>query len=334
MKYDVLGIGNAIVDTEIRINTDFLIDNHLQKGLMSLVSSDEQSHILSQFDEHQQNKAAGGSAANTVVGISQFGGSTSFIGKVGADKNGQLYQQSMTSTGVDFTPAIHEAEPTGTCVVLVSPDGERTMQTNLAASSTLAPEDIKLEAVLSSNAIYVEGYLFSSALTESAASNAMEMAKAHGIKVALTLSDPGIVANFKSPLNHAVENYTDILFCNEHEAEIFSDFESRTDRLQAIGSYVDLVFMTCGADGTMIFDNGQVHSLPGHVVNVVDTTGAGDIFAAGVLFGLSKNMNPLESAQLGLFASAKIVTQRGPRLKSPIATTIDSILQGAHPSRS
>ena len=332
MKYDVLGIGNAIIDTEIRIEDQFLQENQLQKGLMTLSSSDEQSFILKQLREFTQSNAAGGSAANTVVGISKFGGTTSFIGKVGTDRNGDLYRESMTNNGVQFAPAYNHQESTGSCVVLVTPDGERTMQTNLAASATLNSEDIDLSTLTASTTIYVEGYLYSSPSAQTAATLAMKMARDRNIKVALTLSDPGIVTNFMDPLKNAVENFTDILFCNEHEAEIFSGSNDRTLQLQMLGRHVKLVFMTCGADGTMVFDNGQIYSLPGYNVDVVDTTGAGDIFAAGVLFGLSKNMSIQESAQIGLFASAKIVTQRGPRLKESLTISTESILKGAHPS--
>ena len=171
----------------------------------------------------------------------------------------------------------------------------------------------------------MEGYLYSSPSAQTAATLAMKMARDRNIKVALTLSDPGIVTNFMDPLKNAVENFTDILFCNEHEAEIFSGSNDRTLQLHMLGRHVKLVFMTCGADGTMVFDNGQIYSLPGYNVDVVDTTGAGDIFAAGVLFGLSKSMSIQESAQIGLFASAKIVTQRGPRLKESLTISTEAI---------
>lgn len=332
MKYDVLAIGNAIVDTEIRVEEKFLRDNQLQKGLMTLSSFDQQDYILQQLREFDQNNAAGGSAANTVVGIKQFGGSASFIGKVGMDRNGELYRESMTGIGVQFAPVFNKEESTGSCVVLVTPDGERTMQTNLAASATLVPEDIDLSTLILSKTIYVEGYLYSSPSAQAAATLAMQMARDNHIRVALTLSDPGIVTNFMEPLRNAVENFTDILFCNDHEAQIFSGSGNRTEQLKILGQHVKQVFMTCGADGAMVYDDGQIYDLPGYSVEVIDTTGAGDIFAAGVLFGLSKNMSIQDSTQIGLFASAKIVTQRGPRLKESLTISSESILTGAHPS--
>ena len=334
-RYDVYGIGNAIVDTEVQVEDVLLATHGLQKGIMTLVSEDIQGALLDGLDGYKQHAAAGGSAANTVVGVAQFGGKAFFTGKVGADMQGALYRESMAEAGVEFDVNAANGSPTGSCLVLVTHDGERTMQTSLGASAGLDVKDVDAARIGQSKLIYVEGYLFGSPTGKAAAVRAMEAASGAGTKIALTLSDPGIAGAFLDDFRRVTKEYVDILFCNEHEARIYSghgaDDGDREQVIRAMGQDCAQVFMTCGGDGSMVYDNGVIVNIDGHSVPVVDTTGAGDVYAAGVLYGLTNDKSVAEAGLLGSFASAKIVTQMGPRLTERLGDHIAAIMNGAPP---
>jgi sugar/nucleoside kinase (ribokinase family) len=330
-RFDVYGIGNAIVDTEVRVE-DLLIASHgLRKGYMSLVSADSQAELLAGLDGYARRAAAGGSAANTMVGVAQFGGTAFFTAKVGTDMDGALYRESMAEAGVGFDVDGHDGAPTGTCLVLVTPDGERTMQTSLGASADLTPADVDPARITRAQLLYVEGYLFGSPTGTEAAWTAMRAAKEAGVGVALSLSDPGMVEAFGEQFRTAVREYADIVFCNEHEARIYAGADSREAALTGVAADAAMVFMTTGADGCVVQAGAQVEAVAGHAVQVVDTTGAGDVFAAGVLYGLTHAHSPADAARLGVFASARIVTHFGPRLEAPLAEAVSAILAGAKP---
>ena len=329
-RYDVYGIGNAIVDTEVQVESVMLTAHGLQPGMMTLVSIEDQELLLEGLAGYAQQPAAGGSAANTMVGVAQFGGRALFTGKVGNDMTGALYRQSMLEAGVEMDVDAADG-PTGTCLVLVTPDGERTMQTSLGSSSTLEPNDIRGDGVARSDVVYIEGYLWGSPTAGAAAVRAMEAARSAGATVAISLSDPAMAQHFLAEFHEAVQSFADIVFCNEQEAAIYAGGGTRNQALQAIGADCRRIFMTCGADGSLIWDHGEIEKVPAHKVPVVDTTGAGDIYAAGVLYGLTHGMGVAQAGKLGSFASARIVTQLGPRLAEPLAEHISAILDGAHP---
>ena len=330
-RYDVYGVGNAIVDTEVAVEDAFLTGHSMNKGIMTLVSPEDQAVLLQSLTGRAQHGSAGGSAANTMTAVAHFGGSAFFTGKIGNDMHGALYRESLAEAGVEFDMTPVDDGPTGACVILVTPDGERTMQTSLGAASMLAPDDITLNALRSSRTVYVEGYLFTTPSCAGAAERAMSAAVDAGVRVALSLSDPGIAGIFIEEFRRVARRYVDILFCNEHEAEIYAGGGSREERLRAVGADTPLVFMTCGADGALVFDAGVITHVPGHAVPVVDTTGAGDVFAAGALYGLTHGLNPTDAGKLGSFAAARVVTGFGARLREPMHETMETILSGAHP---
>ena len=331
-RYDVFGIGNAIVDTEVLVD-DFLLTAHgLEKGVMTLVSTEAQLALLAGLAGHDQHGAAGGSAANTMVGVSQFGGSAFFSGKIGKDLSGALYRKSMSDVGVGFDFQAADSLPTGTCLILVTEDGERTMQTSLSAAAELGPHDVDATQIAASKYVYVEGYLFGSPTGAQAAIKSMEVAKEAGATVSLTLSDPGMAEHFIEPFKDATKKYVDVLFCNQFEAMIYAGTQNREAALKALGRDSTQVFMTCGGDGSMILDKGKMTHIPGYRVPVVDTTGAGDIYAAGVLYGLSHDIDIASAGKLGSFASARIVSQMGPRLSEHLGEHISLILDGAQPT--
>jgi sugar/nucleoside kinase (ribokinase family) len=331
-RYDVFGIGNAIVDTEVQVDDLLLTTHSLEKGIMTLVSTETQLALLDGLAGYGQHGAAGGSAANTMVGLAQFGGSAVFSGKIGKDMSGALYRESMAEAGVEFDFQAADSLPTGTCLILVTKDGERTMQTSLSAAAELGPADVNAEQILASKYIYVEGYLFGSPTGAQAAIKSMEIAKEAGVTVSLTLSDPGLAEFFIEQFRDATKKYVDALFCNQFEAMIYAGTKDREAALKTLSQDCSQVFMTCGGDGSIIWDNGKITQVPGYQVPVVDTTGAGDIYAAGVLYGLSHDMDIASAGKLGSFASARIVSQMGPRLAERLGDHISVILDGAQPT--
>ena len=331
-RYDVFGIGNAIVDTEVQVE-DLLLSTHgLQKGIMTLVSAEEQVALLDGLAGYEQHGAAGGSVANTMVGLAQYGGSAFFSGKIGDDISGALYRESLAEVGVEFDGEPTNGAPTGTCLILVTPDGERTMQTSLGAAAEIDTPDVDLDRIAASKFAYVEGYLFGSPTGSKAAIASMEAAKNAGVTVSLTLSDPGMTEFFIEQFRNATREYVDLLFCNQFEAMIYAGVKDRDEAIKILGKDASRVFMTCGGDGSLVYDNGEITRVPGYSVPVVDTTGAGDIYAAGVLYGLARGMDNATSGKLGSFASARVVSRIGPRLSDRLGDHITSILGGAEPT--
>ena len=329
--YDVYALGNAIVDTEVSVDDDFLSANGLSKGTMTLVSEQRQAALARQLAGHAKHGAAGGSAANTAVGVAQFGGSAAFAGKIGSDENGALYRLSMAEAGVDFDADEVAGPPTGSALILVTPDGERTMQTNLGASYHLTAADVDPDRIRRSQVLYVEGYLFGSGPTEAVVRHAMAAAASAGVRIALSLSDPGVVTNSGDAVRHATRAKVDLLLCNEAEAAVYTGRKRREESLAELAKDCPLVFLTCGGDGSLIADGGEITKVEGYDVPVVDTTGAGDMYAAGVLYGLTHGLSPAESGKLGSFAAARIVSQIGPRLGGPLGASVERILGGAQP---
>ena len=331
-RYDVFGIGNAIVDTEVQVEEILLSSHGLQKGIMTLVSAEDQASLLDGLSGYAQHGAAGGSAANTMVGLAQYGGKAFFSGKIGDDMSGALYRESMAEVGVEFDVEPTNGSPTGTCLILVTPDGERTMQTSLGAAADIDAPDVDTDRIADSQFLYVEGYLFGSPTGSKAAAAAMEAAKKAGVTISLTLSDPGMAEFFIEQFRSATREYVDLLFCNQFEAMIYAGVQDRDEALQILGKDAPRVFMTCGGDGSLVLDNGVITRVPGYSVPVVDTTGAGDIYAAGVLYGLANGMDNATSGKLGSYASARIVSRMGPRLSDRLGDHITTILGGAQPT--
>ena len=253
-RYDVFGIGHAIVDTEVQVEDAVVERRGLARGMMTLVSAESQAALLAGLDGRPQHHAAGGSAANTLVGLAQLGGSACFVGKIGADEQGGVFRASLADAGVDFATGATADEPTGSCLILVTPDGERTMQTHLGASALLGNGDVDPARIAASGIVYVEGYVFGAPQGPEIAQRVMAAASDAGATVALTLSDPAMTTHFLDEFKAAASRYADVLFCNEHEAEIYAGGGSREERLEAVAQDAPLVFMTCGGDGAMVWD--------------------------------------------------------------------------------
>jgi len=328
--YAVYGVGNAIMDTEVQVADQLVAAAGLRKGTTALAPLEEQQRLLGNLSGYQQVRAAGGSVANTMVGVAQLGGAAFYVGKVGNDVAGALYRQCMREAGVGFDVE-GAIGPTGTCLVLVTPDGERTMQTSLASSSALEPGDIRPGPITQSQIVYVEGYLWGAPSTTAAAERVMGLARSASVQVAISLSDPAIISSARDAIRSATRDFASIVFCNEQEAQAYAGTGDRMEALRHVAEDCPLVFMTCGKDGSIIWDGGQATAVAGYEVPVVDTTGAGDAYAAGVIYGLTHELSLSEAGTLGSFVSARVVTELGPRLHDSLVGRVPDILGGAHP---
>lgn len=314
MTYDVFALGNAIVDLQVRMPDDFLEALGVDKGVMTLVDADRQRQILAGLDGHPVHRCSGGSACNTVVGVADFGGKAGFAGKVGADELGRFYLNELKDLGItcDVQPTQGH---TGTSVILISPDAQRTMLTHLGAATGLTTDDVDAYQIAKAKYLYVEGYLFSDPGTRDAAERGIELAKEAGVRVALTVSDPFLISLCRDLFWELIRGPVDLLFCNLQEARALTGLDDAVACAQAIHKHADNVCLTLGKDGSIVMHGGEAFPIEGVKVEAVDTTGAGDMYAAGVLYGITNGMTWRQAGQLGSHAAARIVTQLGARME-------------------
>jgi len=312
-KYDVLGIGNAIVDVLAQVDDTFLESEGLAKGGMALIDA-ERAAALNQTLKPQR-ELSGGSVANTMVGLADLGGRAAFIGKVGSDRLGETFRNELTKTGVAFlTPDAQSGPPTAQCVVLVTPDAQRTMNTFLGACVHVGPDDVDAEIIASAQAIYLEGYLWDLAPAKEAFLKAARLAHEMGVRVALSLSDAFCVNRHRESFHQFVKEHVDLLFANEEEIVALYQLENIDAAFASAGADAGIVAVTRGAEGAVILADGErmaIEAVPPR--GLVDTTGAGDLFAAGFLYGYTQK-HPLDlCGQLGAAAASEIIAQYGAR---------------------
>ncbi len=326
-KYGVVAVGNALVDVISEVSDSFIADQKaahgMEKGAMTLVDEARAVDLYAQMP--QGVETSGGSAANTMAGYASFGGNGAFIGKVADDELGKTYQDDIKSLGVNFeTQPLVLGASTGRCMILVSPDAERTMNTFLGASIELSPQDIDAGLIASGQITYLEGYLFDRDQAKAAFIAAAEHAHNAGHKIALTLSDPFCVDRHRSDFLRLVENHVDILFANEDEIKSLFMQENFDDAVSAISKHVEIAAITRSEKGAVIIANDEVIKIDAvPVAKVIDTTGAGDQYAAGVLYGLARNMSLAEAGRLGSLAAAEVISHVGPRPQLSLATFLD-----------
>ena len=327
---DVYGVGNALVDMLAFVDDEFLQKFDLQKGGMTLMDALQQASVLGELEHSELRLASGGSAANTMIGLAQSGGSGFYAGKVTHDPNGEFYRRDMNEAGLKFEvePAAEASLPTGSCVVLTTPDTERTMCTHLGVSTSLADSDIDVEHIGQCKFSYIEGYLWDAEGPRAACLRAMQESKTRGTRVAFTVSDAFLIDRFAEDFQRAVAEYCDVLFCNADEARQLCGSEDLDHCAAELGRRAPLVFMTDGRNGCRVIVRGDVQLVPGFEVQAVDTVGAGDAFAGGVLFGLTHGYSPAESARWGNYLASEVVSIVGPRLDGPPPRSITDVVQG------
>lgn len=324
--YLVYGIGNGIVDQQVKITDTELEDLRLRKGYMELAEQAEQERILTYLGNRTSALHAGGSAANTIVGIAQMGGHVAYTCSLAADDLGRHYAADFATLGIHLTGGLKATLQTGLCLVLVTPDGERTMKTYLGASAQLAPEDIDAAVIAQAHWLYLEGYLLTGASSRAASFYALDLARQHGTKVAFSFSDGFLVTNFGEHIKTIVTEYADLVFANELEAAAYTGLRDPQASLARILQDCRNVCVTCSENGSYIHCGGVTHYVPAFPVQPVDMTGAGDMYAAGVMYGLATQAAPERAAQLGSKAAAQVVRQMGARLPGNLLEMVRTTL--------
>ena len=323
---DVVGVGNAIVDVIAQADDELIKRLDLNKGTMTLIDAAQAEWLYSEMGSGLE--ASGGSAANTLAGIASLGGKGAYIGKVRDDQLGKVFSHDISAIGVDYRlRAATDGPPTARCLIFVTPDAERTMQTFLGVSVMLGPEDIDPGAIGDAQVTYLEGYLFDRDEAKQAFVKAAELAHAADRKVALSLSDPFCVDRHRASFRHLVEGHVDILFANHDEITSLFETDSFDDAVASVKGHVDIAAVTRGAEGSVIVTQDETIEVPAEPVSkVVDTTGAGDLYAAGVLYGLTQGYELAVAGRMGSICAAEIISHYGARPETPLEDLVRSKL--------
>lgn len=318
-SYDVVGIGNAIVDIIARCDDAFLSKHDLDKGFMRLIPAGEAGRLYEAMGPAVER--SGGSAANTIAGLASFGAKCAFIGKVAADQFGGIFHHDIRSLGVDYTtPPSLDGVPTARCLILVTPDGERTMNTYLGTSVDFAPADLDVSLLEVAKIVYLEGYLFDREDAKAAFKEASRLARQAGAKVALTLSDAFCVDRHRDDFRALIKEGADIVFANEKEITSLYEVNSFKEAADLALADCELTVLTRSEEGSVILTAGETVTIKAEPVpHVVDVTGAGDLYAAGFLYGLTKGA-PLEACgRLGSLAAAEVISHIGARPETSLS---------------
>jgi sugar/nucleoside kinase (ribokinase family) len=324
-KYDVAGLGNAIMDVIAAVDDDFLLKHAIAKGAMTLIDEFRAQELHKALGKSVQE--AGGSAANTMAGLASLGARAVFLGKVRDDALGARFGESLKSLGVHFTtvPA-SGGSPTASSMIAVTPDGQRSMNTYLGACREMTPDDVDESEIATSKILYIEGYLWDTDAAKDASRKAMRAAKGAGAQVALSLSDSFCVGRFRDEFLELMQRELDILFANEDEAKSLfetEDFAVVEEKMKAWGG---LAVITRSAKGCVVIRGSEHHAVPAHpVAKLVDTTGAGDLFAAGFLYGLTRGKSLIDCGRLGGLAAAEVISHYGARPE----TSLQQLASGA-----
>lgn len=316
-KYAAYAIGAALVDTEIQVADDELKAMNVEKGMMTLVDQDRQAELLGHLSDHlvRASHASGGSAGNSMIGTALFGAPTFMSCKVAADTDGDIYLQDLEASGVAHSLNDKRGEgTTGKCLVLITPDAERSLNTYLGISETLSIAEVDEQAIAASEWVYLEGYLVTSPTGHAAAVHTRQIAEASGAKVAVSFSDPGMVQFFRDNMTEMVGDKVDLVFCNEAEALEWGQTDSLQAACNSIAQVADTYVVTRGAKGAIVFDGKAQTEVLAHQVTAVNTNGAGDMFAGAFLYGLARGESYTRSAEFAVRAAGEVVKHFGPRL--------------------
>ena len=316
-KYKAYGIGAALVDTEIKVQDRELAQMNVEKGLMTLVDQDRRGELLGHLEGHlvKASHASGGSAGNSMIASAQFGGPTFMSCKVANDADGDIYIADLEAAGVDHClNGERAAGTTGKCLVLITPDAERSMNTFLGISETLSTEQLDATAIADSEYLYIEGYLVTSPTGRAAAVKAREIAEAAGVKTSLSFSDPGMVEFFRDGMAEIIGERVDLVFCNEAEALGWAQSDNLEVAVEKLKQVANSFVITRGAEGALTFDGTEHSDIPPHRVHAVDTNGAGDMFAGAFLYAITRGEDFPTAGRFASLAAGKIVANYGPRL--------------------
>lgn len=310
---DVIGIGNPLIDILVKSENKLADEFKLAHGAFNLVEEKVILKIMEKIKPLETEVHPGDSTANTITGVASLGGKVAYFGKVGKDEHGVLFERSLLKDSVAPKLA-KDSDITGKVIVFLSKDGERTFATYLGASQRLNPQDIDEDIIKDAKILHLTGYQLENPILKETAIHAMDLAKKHKTLVSIDLADAGLVKRNLKELRDIVKTYADIVFANETEAEAFTSRDPE-EALQNIGNYCDYAFVKIGAQGSLVKHKGNMHKIAGFKVNAIDTTGAGDMYAAVVLYGLTHDISVEKSARMASYAAAKVVEKVGARLK-------------------
>ncbi|HLI10133.1 MAG TPA: adenosine kinase [Alphaproteobacteria bacterium] len=317
-RFDVVGIGNAIVDVLAHAEDAILEKLGLVKGAMTLVDASAAETLYAHMAAAIE--CSGGSAANTIAGLASLGGRAAFIGKVKRDQLGEVFAHDIRALGVHFaTPPAVFGAATARCLVFITPDAQRTMQTFLGACVELGPEDIDEALIAAAKVTYLEGYLWDPPRAKEALLKACEIAHAHGRKVALSLSDPFCVKRHRTEFRELVAGHVDILFANEQEIMALYQSPDFDAAMRAVRGHCEIAALTRSEKGSVVLNGKDVHVIDAAPAQVLDTTGAGDLYAAGFLHGYAQGHDPAACGRLGALCAAEVIGHIGARPARPLA---------------
>lgn len=327
-KYHVYGIGNALLDLDIEVNMATLERLRIDKGVMTLIDEDRHHYLLEELDGIKHIKACGGSMANSLFTLQQMGAKTFYSCKIGDDAAGDYFYRDLLSQGIHTN--LHECERsgvTGKCIVMVTPDADRTMNTFLGATLTFSMDQISEHALQQAEYLYIEGYLVASPTACEAAIYARKLASKHRVKTAISLSDPNMVTYFKRGLCDIIGEQVDILFCNEDEAKLFTEAEDLERVIDRMREFARTFVITLGARGALCFDGAVVTHVPSYQTEVVDTVGAGDVFSGAFLYAITHGYSYPAAVDLANYAASKVVAKFGPRLTNEEISDVITLVQ-------
>lgn len=326
MSFDVFGIENPLIDLLAQVPDSFLEGLELEKDKMYLVDLERHEVLLKALQQVSVRQEPGGSCANTLLGIAQLGGTTAYCGKVGADEHGRVYIEKLEAAGVRSFIETDDNLLTGSSVILVTPDGARTMNTFLGACQALTAADIPVEELKASRILYLTGYLWDTPAQQEAATLALDTAKAAGVKIAMSLADPFCVDRHSADFVSILQKYVNLVFANRDEALALTGTDNAQQAARILTEWCGGAVITLGPNGALVQDDGESAYIDPYPVQAVDTTGAGDAFAAGYLYGQISGASLLQRGRLGSYFASRVIQRVGPRLQEDARSALAPVL--------
>jgi len=315
-KYDIAGVGSALLDLTVEADDSLLEELNLRKGSMELIDPQRSKEILEKIKNLPMDYTPGGSSANTIAGAARCGASGVFIGTIGNDEHGSIYLTETQKSGVTpILPTLKSA--TGHAITFITPDSERTFETYLGAAAELSVDAIDEDAIASSKILHLEGFLFEPPGVKEAAFHAMDIAKKNNVTISVDLSDPALIERIHDTFDLILKDYVDIVFVNEEEAKAYTGKEEG-DALNDLSKLCSFAVVKLGARGSLIKTDRNIYTIPSYPVDVVNTNGAGDMYASGVLSGISMGFTPEDCGKIGSYGSSLVVGSNGARISENI----------------
>jgi sugar/nucleoside kinase (ribokinase family) len=324
MRYDVFGLGNALMDFLVRVDDSHLVELNLEKGCMKIVDEKEIADVEKKLARLEKKILPGGSEANTMAGIANLGGKALFCGTIGEDSHGLMYEQKLNEIGVK-TLLKKRKGSTGRVFALITPDFERTFATHFGVALNIVKEQVVEEDLINSKFFHLTGYQLEDSLLKETAIHCMELAKKHNVKISIDLADPALVKRNQRDISEIVKKYAYVVFANEEEAKALTG-EEPEKALDIISKIVDVAVVKVGKKGSLVKNKEKVYKIEPFLVKAVDTTGAGDMYSAGFLFGLCRNYDLETCGRIASFAAAKVVAQLGARLEYSLKDEVEKII--------